>query len=53
MKNYISQELVYNRISNAKNNLINSKDYKSIPELIEADASQGRPQIGQILKLIN
>jgi DNA helicase II / ATP-dependent DNA helicase PcrA len=42
--------LVYNRISNAKNNLINSKDYKSIPELIEADASQGRPQIGQIFE---
>jgi DNA helicase-2/ATP-dependent DNA helicase PcrA len=42
--------LVYNRISNAKNNLISSKDYKSIPELIESDTSNGRSQISTIFE---
>jgi DNA helicase II / ATP-dependent DNA helicase PcrA len=42
--------LIYNRISNAKNNLITSKEYKSIPELIEVDRNNGRPQISNIFE---
>ncbi|MFM6983317.1 MAG: ATP-dependent helicase [Chitinophagaceae bacterium] len=40
--------LVYNRISNCKNNLITHKEYISIPDLLEADASSGRPLISKI-----
>ena len=40
--------LVYNRISNCKNNLITHKEYISIPDLLEADASSGRPMISKI-----
>lgn len=40
--------LVYNRISNCKNNLITHKEYISIPDLLEADASTGRPMISKI-----
>ncbi len=40
--------LVYNRISNCKNSLITHKEYISIPELMEADASSGRPLISKI-----
>lgn len=40
--------LVYNRISNCKNSLITHKEYIKIPELLEADASTGRPLISKI-----
>lgn len=40
--------LVYNRISNCKNNLITHKEYIKIPDLLEADASTGRPMISKI-----
>lgn len=43
--------IIYNRISNAKNSLISAKDYASIPELMEADASAGRPLIAKIFLL--
>lgn len=40
--------LVYNRISTSKNSLITSREYLKIPELIEADASNGRPHLVKI-----
>jgi len=40
--------LIYNRISNCKNSLITSKEYISIPELLEADSSSGRPLLSKI-----
>ncbi len=43
--------LIYNRISNAKNSLITAKEYITIPELMEADASAGRPLISRIFAL--
>ncbi len=43
--------LIYNRISNAKNSLITAKEYITIPELMEADASSGRPLISKIFAM--
>ncbi len=43
--------LVYNRISNSKNNLITHKEYIKIPDLMEADASTGRPLISKIFEI--
>ncbi|MES2616331.1 MAG: UvrD-helicase domain-containing protein [Bacteroidota bacterium] len=43
--------IIYNRISNAKNSLISAKEYVTIPELMEADASAGRPLISKIFML--
>jgi DNA helicase-2/ATP-dependent DNA helicase PcrA len=43
--------LIYNRISNAKNSLITAKEYITIPELMEADASAGRPLIARIFAM--
>ncbi|MDI1235774.1 MAG: exodeoxyribonuclease V subunit gamma [bacterium] len=43
--------LIYNRISNAKNSLITAKEYMTIPELMEADTSAGRPLISRIFAL--
>ncbi len=40
--------MVYNRISNCKNSLITHKEYISIPELMEADSSSGRPLMSKI-----
>jgi len=40
--------LVLNRISNAKNNLINARAYFENLELREADAASGRPKIAEI-----
>jgi DNA helicase-2/ATP-dependent DNA helicase PcrA len=40
--------IIYNRISNCKNSLITHKEYISIPELIEADTSAGRPLMAKI-----
>lgn len=40
--------IVYNRISTAKNSLITSAEYTQIPELMEADRSNGRPHLSKI-----
>lgn len=40
--------IIYNRISNCKNSLITSKEYIKIPDLLEADASTGRPLMSKI-----
>ncbi|MBC7426851.1 MAG: exodeoxyribonuclease V subunit gamma [Bacteroidia bacterium] len=42
--------IIYNRISSAKNNLITSQDYGKSPELVEGDASSGRPEMAAIYK---
>ena len=45
------ENIVYNRISNAKNRLISFKEYISNPILQEEDASSLRPKIGEIYKI--
>jgi len=40
--------IVYNRISNAKNNLITAKAYNKDADLISEDESSGRPKIGTL-----
>ncbi len=45
------ENIVYNRISNAKNKLISFKEYISNPILQEEDASSLRPKIGEIYKI--
>jgi len=40
--------LVHNKISNAKNNLISHVDYAQDPEILYADKTLGKPHIGQI-----
>ena len=45
------ENVVYNRISNAKNRLISFKEYINNPILQEEDASSLRPKIGEIYKI--
>ena len=45
------ENVVYNRISNAKNRLISFKEYIKNPILQEEDASSLRPKIGEIYKI--
>ena len=45
------ENIIYNRISNAKNKLISFKEYISNPILQEEDASSLRPKIGEIYKI--
>ena len=45
------ENVVYNRISNAKNRLISFKEYINDPILQEEDASSLRPKIGEIYKI--
>ncbi|MFN0032736.1 MAG: ATP-dependent helicase [Flavobacteriales bacterium] len=40
--------LVYNRISNAKNNLISPKDYLNDTDVVAEDRQTGRPRMGEI-----
>ena len=40
--------LVYNRISNAKNNLIGAKEYFESKDIAASDASDGKPKIGEL-----
>lgn len=42
--------LVYNRISNAKNNLISSREYLNNSEIVFEDKSSGKPKIGFIFQ---
>ena len=43
--------LVLNRISSAKNNLFNWKDYQDNSELTSDDNASGKPKLGQIFEL--
>lgn len=43
--------LVYNRISNAKNNLITAAKYMKNQKIMEADAKAGRARIGELYKI--
>jgi DNA helicase-2/ATP-dependent DNA helicase PcrA len=43
--------LVYNRISNAKNNLISWKEYQDNPQLVADDKSAGKPHIGILYEI--
>ncbi|NQY67889.1 MAG: UvrD-helicase domain-containing protein, partial [Flavobacteriales bacterium] len=45
--------IVYNRISAAKNNLIGPKSYLENPEIMGNDESSGRPKIGEIYQTYN
>tara|TARA_Y100000589_G_scaffold63021_3_gene54288 strand:- start:668 stop:2884 length:2217 start_codon:yes stop_codon:yes gene_type:complete len=45
------ENVVYNRISNAKNRLISFKEYIKNPILQEEDASSLRPKIGEIYRI--
>ena len=45
------ENIVYNRISNAKNRLISYTDYANNPILQEEDASSLRPKINEIYKI--
>ena len=45
------ENLVFNRISNAKNRLISPLEYKNNPILQEEDSSSLRPMIGEIYKI--
>ena len=45
------ENVIYNRISNAKNRLISFKEYINNPILQEEDASSLRPKIGEIYKI--
>ena len=45
------ENVVYNRISNAKNRLISFKEYINNPILQEEDASSLRPKIGEIYRI--
>ncbi len=47
------ENVVFNRISNAKNRLISPKEYKNNPILQEEDASSLRPMISDIYKIYN
>jgi DNA helicase-2/ATP-dependent DNA helicase PcrA len=41
---------IYNRISNAKNNLITANNYEKYPELLKEDEEAGRPRFAAIYK---
>lgn len=43
--------VVYNRISQAKNNLLTPAAYLKIPEIVQNDAAAGLPKIGELYKL--
>ena len=47
------ENVVFNRISNAKNRLISPTEYKNNPILQEEDASSLRPMISHIYKIYN
>ncbi|MEC8968971.1 MAG: UvrD-helicase domain-containing protein [Bacteroidota bacterium] len=40
--------ILYNRISSAKNNLISAQDYLSRAEITDEDIASGRPKIGEV-----
>ncbi|MDP4267003.1 MAG: 3'-5' exonuclease [Bacteroidota bacterium] len=45
--------IVYNRISASKNNLISAGEYNSSPEILGEDRSVGKPKLGLLYKLYN
>ncbi|MDR2512136.1 MAG: UvrD-helicase domain-containing protein [Bacteroidales bacterium] len=48
-----SENIVHNRISNAKNNLLAPEEYRNNPEIQDADRYQKRPLLGEIFTVYN